>query len=63
MPVKLQRNERRLLIGSGILLLALAGLSVMVSPPEAGRGGGGASTYSADWGGSKAAYLLLENLG
>ena len=63
MPVKLQRNERRLLIGAGILLLALAGASVIVAPPEAGRGGGGASTYSANWGGSKAAYLLLESLG
>ena len=63
MPKGLDSADRKLLIGAGVLLVALIVVSTLVSPPEASEEQGFPSSYSTDWNGAKAAFLLLKNLG
>lgn len=63
MRVGLEKGERKLVIGAGVLLVILVAASVLVSPPENANGTGGASSYSADWSGTKAGYLFLQGMG
>jgi hypothetical protein len=61
MSVPLDPGDRKILIATGILLLALVGIAFLVSPP-AEESVLYPSSYSTDSGGAKAAYLLLKEL-
>ncbi|MBS1842126.1 MAG: DUF4350 domain-containing protein [Acidobacteria bacterium] len=63
MHLGLERSERKLVLGAGVLLVILVVVSVLVSPPENANGTGGASSYSAEWSGTKAGYLFLQGMG
>jgi hypothetical protein len=63
MPGSLDSADRKLLIGAGILFLALAIGSAILSPPQMAGVSSIPSSYSAAWDGTKGAYLLLEQLG
>ncbi|HTS11222.1 MAG TPA: DUF4350 domain-containing protein [Candidatus Limnocylindrales bacterium] len=63
MPQGLDRGDRKLLIGAAVLLVILVVTSTVVTPPEEGEQSWFPSTYSQDWDGAEAAYLLLEDLG
>ena len=62
MPAALDARDLRLLIGAGVLMLVLLGLTYAVSPPTAQQSIGYPSSYSDDWAGAKAAYLLLQRM-
>jgi len=59
----LEKGERKLVFGAGVLLVILVVVSALVSPPENANGTGGASSYSAEWSGTKAGYLFLQAMG
>ena len=62
MPAGIAASDRKiLLIGGGLLLLMLTA-SVVLAPPGEGPNSPVPSTYSAQSGGAKAAYLLLSEL-
>lgn len=63
MPARLDRTDRSLLIVAGVLVLALAIATSVLSPSQQGGRTGYPSSYSTSWDGAKAAYLLLEDLG
>jgi len=63
MPQALDRGDRNLLIGAGVLLLVLVVVATLVSPAQTSSRFTLPSSYSADWGGAKAAFLLLQNMG
>jgi len=63
MSPSLDRADRTLLIGAGILVVVLAFATAVLSPASRGGRTGFPSTYSTSWDGAKAAYLLLEELG
>jgi len=63
MPPVLDARDLRLLIAAGIVMLALLGLTYAVSPPRPPQAFGYPSSYSSDWAGAKAAFLLLRELG
>jgi len=55
-------DDRKILIGGGLLLLAMMAVAVLVSPAPQ-QGPSYPSSYLAAPGGAKAAYLLLKDLG
>jgi hypothetical protein len=63
MPKDLDSADRKLLIGAGILLVAMLIASALITPPKAAGGSTFPSTYSAGWDGAKAAYLVLQDSG
>jgi hypothetical protein len=63
MPRLVDRRDRQLLIGAGIVLLALVLVAALFGPARVTGSAELPSSYSPAWGGAKAAYLLLENLG
>jgi Domain of unknown function (DUF4350) len=63
MPAGLDRTDRTLLIGAGVLVVILAIATSLLSPSQRGGRTGYPSTYSTSWDGAKAAYLLLGELG
>jgi Domain of unknown function (DUF4350) len=63
MPAKLDRTDRSLLIGAGILVVILAIATSLLTPSHRGGRAGFPSTHSTSWDGAKAAYLLLGELG
>jgi hypothetical protein len=63
MPASLDRTDRILLIGAGILVVVLAFATALLTPARMGGRTGFPSTYSTSWDGAKAGYLLLEELG
>jgi hypothetical protein len=63
MPASLDRTDRSILIGAGILVLILAVATSLLSPSRRSGRAGYPSSYSAAWDGAKAAYLLLGELG
>ncbi len=63
MPALLDSRDLRLLIGAGIVMLLLLGLTYAVSPPAAQQSLGYPSSYATDWAGAKAAFSLLDELG
>ena len=63
MPASLDRTDRSILIGAGILVLVLAFATALLTPPRSGGRTGFPSSYSTSWDGAKAAYLLLSELG
>jgi hypothetical protein len=64
MPSFLDARDLRLLIVAGVVMVALLGLTYAVSPPPpAQQALGYPSSYSSNWAGAKAAFLLLRELG
>ena len=63
MPAGLDRTDRSILIGAGILVLILAVATSVLTPSRRGGRTGFPSSYSTSWDGAKAAYLLLGELG
>ena len=63
MQVPLDAADRKLLVAAGVLLLALAGVSFLLSPAGSRDPRKLPSSYSSSSGGAKAAYLLLQELG
>jgi len=63
MPAGLDSADRKLLIGAGVLLVVLVVVSSIVSPQQQGERAEFPSSYSTDWDGAKAAFLLLQDLG
>jgi hypothetical protein len=62
MPNALDAGDRKLLIGAGVLLAILLVASTYLSPKQNSGRSAYPSSYSAQWDGAKAPYLLLQNL-
>lgn len=62
MPQALDRGDRKLLIVAGILLVILVVAASLVSPPKTSSEFSLPSTYSPDWTGAEAAFLLLQDM-
>lgn len=63
MPQALDRGDRKLLIGAGVLLVCLAVAATVVTPPRTSNRFSLPSSYSADWDGAEAGFLLLKDMG
>lgn len=63
MRASVDAGDRKLLIISGALLVAIGLIGFLLAPGASGPQTGFPSSYSTASGGGKAAYLLLENLG
>ncbi len=63
MPTAFESEDRKLLIGAGVLMLVLVALAAALGPAQVTGSAAVPSSYSPAWGGAKAAYLLLEKLG
>ncbi len=64
MPSFLDARDLRLLITAGVVMLVLLGLTYVISPPPpAQQALGYPSSYSSNWAGAKAAFVLLRELG
>lgn len=63
MPAFLDASDRRLLIGAGIVMVLLLALTYTLAPTPAQQSIGYPSSYSSEWDGAKAAYLLLKEMG
>jgi len=63
MPTFLDSGDRRLLIGAGVAMIVLLALTFALAPAPAQQSIGYPSTYSPEWAGAKAAFLLLNQLG
>jgi hypothetical protein len=59
----LDRRDRQLLIGAGLLLMILVVVAALVGPARVTGAATLPSSYSPAWGGTKGAYLLLGQLG
>jgi hypothetical protein len=63
MPGSLDATDRTLLIGVGVLVVALAIATVLLTPTGRNGRSGIPSSYSTAWDGAKAAYELLDESG
>jgi Domain of unknown function (DUF4350) len=63
MPAFLDAGDRRLLIGAGIAMVVLLGLTFALAPAPAEQSIGYPSSYSSEWAGARAAFELLNKLG
>jgi uncharacterized protein DUF4350 len=63
MPRGLDSADRKLLIGAGVLFVALVAAGAFLSPPQVTGAVADPSTYSSAWDGTKAAFVLLQDLG
>jgi hypothetical protein len=63
MPAFLDAGDRRLLIGAGVAMVVLLALTFVLAPTPAQQSIGYPSSYSPEWAGAKAAFLLLGQLG
>ena len=63
MPSGLDRTDRTILTGAAILLVVLAVATALLKPSGQQGRAGYPSSYSTQWDGAKAAYLLLQELG
>lgn len=63
MPQALDRGDRKLLIGASVALVLLAGIAAMISPSRTSSQSSLPSSYSPDWDGAEAAFLLLKDMG
>ena len=62
MPVGIAASDRKLLLAGGVLLLLMLAAVAVLAPPADQQESPVPSTYSAQSGGAKAAYLLLARL-
>jgi hypothetical protein len=63
MPAFLDSRDLRFLIGAGVVLVVLLGITYAVGPAPAQQSLGYPSSYTSEWAGAKAAFLLLEDQG
>jgi Domain of unknown function (DUF4350) len=63
MPAFLDSRDLRFLIGAGVVLVVLLGVTFAVGPAPAQQSLGYPSSYTSDWVGAKAAFLLLQDEG
>ncbi len=63
MPAFLDSRDLRFLIGAGVVLVVLLGITYAVGPVPAQQALGYPSSYASQWAGAKAAFLLLEEQG
>lgn len=63
MPAFLDAGDRRLLIGAGVALVVLLALTFALAPAPRQQSIGTPSSYSPEWAGGRAAFLLLGELG
>jgi Domain of unknown function (DUF4350) len=63
MPNTLNAGDRKLLIGAGVLLVVLVISAALLAPRRSEGMSAYPSSYSGNWDGAKAAYLLLQDLG
>jgi hypothetical protein len=63
MPALFDARDRQLVSGAAVLMLGLLGLTYILRPVSAKQTIGTPSSYSTDWLGAKAAFLLLEQSG
>ena len=63
MPAFLDSRDLRFLIGAGVVLVVLLGVTFAVGPAPAQQSLGYPSSYTSDWPGAKAAFLLLQDEG
>jgi hypothetical protein len=59
----LDTSDRRLLIAAVAVMLILLGVTYVLAPAPAQKSMGFPSSYSSEWAGAKAAFLLLNQLG
>ena len=62
MPGTLNRGDRKLLIGTGVMLAVLIFATTYLSPKQRTGTSAFPSSFSAEWDGAKGAYVLLQNL-
>jgi hypothetical protein len=63
MPSFLDSRDLRFLIGAGVVMVVLLGLTFALGPAPVQQSLGYPSSYASEWTGAKAAYLLLEEQG
>jgi hypothetical protein len=63
LPIALDTNDRRLLIAAVATMLVLIVVTYALGPAPAQKSIGFPSSYSSEWAGAKAAFLLLSQLG
>jgi Domain of unknown function (DUF4350) len=63
MPAFLNSRDLRFLIGAGVLMVVLLALTFTLGPAPAQQSIGYPSSYSPEWAGAKAAFLLLKEQG
>jgi len=63
MPAFLDPGDRRLVVGAVVIMLVLLGVTYVLRPVPSQQAVGSPSSYSADWLGTKGAYLLLQQSG
>jgi hypothetical protein len=63
MPRGLDSADRKLLIGAGVFFVALVAAGAFLTPPQITGASADPSSYSSSWDGTKAAFLLLQDLG
>jgi len=63
MPSFLDSRDLRFLIGAGVVMVVLLGLTFALGPAPVQQSLGYPSSYASEWAGAKAAYLLLEEQG
>jgi hypothetical protein len=63
MPAFVDARDRQLVIGAVVVMLVLLGLTYVLRPVPAQQAIGSPSSYSAEWLGTKAAFLLLQQSG
>jgi len=63
LPAQFDARDRQLVIGAFLFMIVLLGLTYVLRPAPAQQAVGRPSSYSTDWLGMKAAYMLLEESG
>jgi hypothetical protein len=63
MPAFVDSRDRQLVIGAVVVMLVLLGLTYVLRPVPAQQSIGSPSSYSSEWLGTKAAFLLLQESG
>jgi hypothetical protein len=63
MPALFDARDRQLVIGAVVTMVVLLGLTYVLRPVPAQQAIGRPSSYSTDWLGTKAAFLLLQESG
>ena len=63
MAAQLDARDRQLVIGAAILMVLLLGLTFILRPSPSEQSVGRPSSYSSEWLGTKAAFLLLQQSG
>jgi hypothetical protein len=63
LPAFIDSRDRQLVVGAVVIMLALLGLTYVLRPVPAQQSIGSPSSYSSEWLGTKAAFLLLQESG